>query len=46
MVVFSFALGGAELFELDVDRIALPPGCLLFVYVIGLRIWSLRAPRM
>jgi nickel/cobalt transporter (NiCoT) family protein len=45
VVVFSFALGGAELFELDVDRIALPLGCLLFVYVIGLRIWSLRAPR-
>lgn len=42
VVIFSFALGGAELFGLDVDRIALPLGCLLFLLVIGSRIWSLR----
>jgi high-affinity nickel-transport protein len=42
VVVFSFGLGGAELLELDVDRIALPLGCSLFLCLIALRIWSLR----
>jgi hypothetical protein len=46
VVIFSFGLGGAELLKLDVDRIALPLGCLLFVYLIVLRIWSLRETRM
>ena len=45
VVIFSFGLGGAELLKLDVDRIALPLGCLLFIYLIALRIWSLREPR-
>jgi high-affinity nickel-transport protein len=42
VVVFSFGLGGAELLDLDVDRIALPLGCVLFLCLIALRIWSLR----
>lgn len=44
VVVFSFGLGGAELLKLDVDRIALPLGCVLFVYLIALRVWSARQP--
>jgi high-affinity nickel-transport protein len=42
VVVFSFGLGGAELLKLDVDQIALPLGCVLFLCLIALRIWSLR----
>jgi high-affinity nickel-transport protein len=42
VVVFSFGLGGAELLDLDVDRIALPLGCVIFLCLIALRIWSLR----
>lgn len=42
VVVFSFGLGGAELLDLEVDRIALPLGCVLFLCLIVLRIWSLR----
>jgi high-affinity nickel-transport protein len=42
VVVFSFGLGGAELLDIDVDRIALPLGCVLFLCLIALRIWSLR----
>ena len=42
VVVFSFGLGAAELLHLGVDRIALPLGCVLFVYLVGLRIWSAR----
>jgi high-affinity nickel-transport protein len=42
VVVLSFGLGGAELLKLDVDRIALPLGCVLFVYLIALRVWSSR----
>jgi len=42
VVVFSFGLGGAELMKLDVDRFALPLGCVLFAYLIALRIWSAR----
>jgi len=30
VVVFSFGLGGAELLKLDIDRFALPLGCVLF----------------
>jgi high-affinity nickel-transport protein len=44
VVLFSFSLGSAELLKLDVDRIALPLGCLLFVYLIALRFWSAREP--
>jgi high-affinity nickel-transport protein len=44
VVVFSFGLGGAELLKLDIDRIALPLGCVLFVYLIALRVWSAREP--
>jgi hypothetical protein len=43
-VLFSFSLGSAELLKLDVDRIALPLGCVLFVYLIALRFWSAREP--
>ena len=42
VVVFSFGLGGAELLKLHIDRIALPLGCVLFVYLIALRVWSAR----
>lgn len=42
VVVFSFVLGGAELLRFEVDRFALPLGCLLFVCLIGLRLWSAR----
>lgn len=44
VVVFSFGLGGPELLKLDIDRLALPLGCVLFVYLIALRIWSAREP--
>jgi nickel/cobalt transporter (NiCoT) family protein len=44
VVVFSFGLGGAELLKLDIDRIALPLGCVLFAYLIALRVWSAREP--
>ena len=44
VVVFSFGLGGAELLKLGVDRVALPLGCVLFIYLIGLRVWSAREP--
>jgi high-affinity nickel-transport protein len=44
VVVFSIGLGVAELLQLRVDRIALPLGCVLFVYLIGLRVWSAREP--
>lgn len=46
VVIFSFGLGGAELLKLDIDRIALPLGCVLFVYLVALRIWSLREVRI
>jgi len=42
VVAFSFTLGGAELLRFEVDRITLPLGCLLFVCLVGLRIWSAR----
>jgi high-affinity nickel-transport protein len=42
VVVFSFGLGGAELLKIDVDRIALPLGCALFLCLVALRVWSLR----
>lgn len=42
VVVFSFGLGSAELMKLDVDRFAVPLGCILFAYLIALRVWSAR----
>lgn len=42
VVVFSFGLGSAELLKLDIDRLALPLGCVLFAYLIVLRVWSAR----
>lgn len=44
VVVFSFGLGGAELLKLDIDRFALPLGCVLFAYLIALRVWMAREP--
>jgi nickel/cobalt transporter (NiCoT) family protein len=40
VVVFSLGLGSAELLKLELDRIALPLGCVLFVYLVVLRIWT------
>lgn len=42
VVAFSFTLGAAELLRFNVDRFALPLGCLLFACLIGLRLWSAR----
>ncbi|WP_263360048.1 HoxN/HupN/NixA family nickel/cobalt transporter [Acidicapsa ligni] len=44
VVIFSFSLGGAELLRIDIDRVAMPMGCALFVGLIALRIWSSRDP--
>jgi high-affinity nickel-transport protein len=44
VVVFSFGLGAAELLHLDIDRLALPMGCVLFVLLVALRVWSAREP--
>lgn len=44
VVLFSFSLGGAELLKLGVDRVALPLGCILFLGLIGLRVWSASDP--
>jgi high-affinity nickel-transport protein len=40
VVIFSFALGGAELFGAELESIALPLGLSLFVVVLGIRIWA------
>jgi nickel/cobalt transporter (NiCoT) family protein len=37
VVIFSFGLGGAELFNIDLDPIALPLGLTLFAAVISIR---------
>jgi nickel/cobalt transporter (NiCoT) family protein len=42
VVVFSFALGGAELLKLDIEQAALPLGCTLFAGLVALRIWGSR----
>ncbi len=39
VVTFSFGLGGAELLNFDIDRVALPTGLTLFTAVITFRIW-------
>lgn len=46
VVLSSFSLGAAELLKVDVDRIALPLGCLLFVNLLAIRIWSLRGSKV
>jgi len=45
VVIFSFGLGGAELMNVEIDRIALPIGFGLFLYLICLRLWSLHEPQ-
>ena len=40
VVIFAFGLGGAELFGVDLARIALPLGLSLFIVVIGIRFWA------
>lgn len=44
VVIFSFGLGGAELFGVDLSGIALPLGLSLFIVVIGVRIWARSKP--
>jgi high-affinity nickel-transport protein len=43
VVVFSFALGGAELTGVDVDKAALPLGFVIFAAVIVFRFWARRS---
>ena len=38
--MFSFGLGGAELLNIDINRIALPIGLTLFAAVIAIRVWA------
>jgi high-affinity nickel-transport protein len=40
VVIFSFGLGGAELFGAELSRIALPLGISLFILVVGIRLWT------
>jgi len=40
IVVFAFGLGGAELAGFELSPFALPLGLMLFVVVIGLRVWA------
>ena len=40
VVIFSFGLGGAELFGVELAPIALPLGLSLFIVVLGIRIWA------
>jgi len=40
VVVFSFALGGAELAGVETSAFALPLGLILFAVVIGVRVWA------
>jgi high-affinity nickel-transport protein len=40
VVVLAFGLGGAELFGLELTKIALPLGLSLFIVVVGIRIWT------
>ena len=40
VVVFSFALGTAELLGYELDQFALPLGLSLFAVVIGFRVWA------
>ncbi|MBA3961204.1 MAG: hypothetical protein H0X40_04780 [Chthoniobacterales bacterium] len=40
VVVFSFALGATKLTGFELDALALPLGVVLFIIVIGLRVWA------
>jgi nickel/cobalt transporter (NiCoT) family protein len=40
VVVFAFSLGGAELYGLELTKVALPFGLILFATVLGIRIWA------
>jgi nickel/cobalt transporter (NiCoT) family protein len=40
VVIFAFSLGGAELFGMELARIALPLGLSLFIVVLAIRIWA------
>jgi high-affinity nickel-transport protein len=40
VVLFSFGLGGLELAGVELDRIALPLGLVLFAAVLGIRVWA------
>ena len=40
VVVFAFSLGGAELYGLELTKVALPLGLILFAIVLGIRIWA------
>jgi len=40
VVIFSFGLGGTELFGTELPSIALPLGLSLFAIVLGIRIWA------
>jgi nickel/cobalt transporter (NiCoT) family protein len=40
VVIFAFSLGGAELFGMELTRIALPLGLSLFIVVLAIRIWA------
>jgi nickel/cobalt transporter (NiCoT) family protein len=46
IVIFSFSLGGAELFGVEMTRIALPLGLSLFAVVLGIRIWARKSARL
>jgi high-affinity nickel-transport protein len=45
VVIVSFSLAGGEFAGIDLNRVALPLGLLLFAAVVGLRLWSGRARR-
>jgi high-affinity nickel-transport protein len=40
VVFFAFSLGGAELLGVELTKIALPLGLMLFAVVVGIRIWA------
>ena len=40
VVLFAFGLGGAELLGMEIEGAALPLGCILFVIVVGFRVWA------
>src|SRR5258706_6982119 len=42
VVLFAFGLGAAELMGVEMEGAALPLGCILFVIVVGFRVWARR----
>jgi high-affinity nickel-transport protein len=40
VVLFAFGLGGGQLLGLDIEGAAFPLGCILFVIVVGFRVWA------